>query len=567
VNGFGQGQLNENKTTNNLVELTLNYNKKVGSVNMEIVGGYSYQSFKNEYYWAVARGFTDYSSFGKMEEQLRDSYRGGKDHADLYPTVNNWGVTNDLRGGSITRGMFTSGIDKDGNLTQLQYGRPYNVTVSAIAANYYDQTDYLQSYFGRGNFTISDKYIITATVRVDGSSKFGSDNRYGVFPSGAVAWKLDQEGFMPDFFNSFKVRAGYGIVGNQDGLGYGEFIRRDRWSDAGVGSSREINLPGTTAQGSANPELKWEETAQASGGIDFAILDSKLSGSFDVYVKNTTDLLLRRNAAQPSNQNIIFDNLDATVQNKGWELSLSYLAIDKTDASFTISGNVSHNKNELQDFAGALDAGTIYGQGLTGAYAQRLSGGYPLFSYHLREFEGFDDVGQPIGDDQVFVGKSALPTWNMGLSLNATYKAFDIAMYFTGQFGQYVYNNTANAFFTAGSINNARNVTPDVLTNGEAGTAEAAVSTRFLEKGDFVRMQNLSIGYNVPLGDMKYIKKLRFYLTGQNLFVITDYSGLDPEVSTNPADSGLLNGLPTAGIDYAAYPRPRVFTIGLNASF
>lgn len=573
VLGFGQGQLNENKTTNNLVELTLNYTKKIGSVNMEIVGGYSYQSFRNKYFWAVARGFDDYTSFSAMENDLRNSFDAADAVAsDTYGNYNNWGVGNDIRPPEPVGvpGMFVSGINfgGDGSLEQTTgLPRPSGVSVDAMGANFYDNTDYLQSYFGRGNFTISDKYIITATLRVDGSSKFGENNRYGVFPSGAVAWKLDQEDFMPDFFNTFKLRAGYGIVGNQDGLGYGEYYRRDRWADVSVGSARQIFIPGTNPQGSTNPDLRWEETAQASVGIDFAILDSKLSGTFDVYDKKTTDLLLRRNAAQPSNQVIIFDNLDATVQNKGWELSLTYDVIDKTDATFSISGNVSHNTNELQDFAGALDAGTIYGQGLTGAYAQRLAGGHPLFSYHLRKFEGFDSNGQPIGDEQVFVGKSALPTWNMGLSFNASYKAFDFAMYFTGQFGQYIYNNTENAFFTAGSINNARNVTKNVLTNGEAGTAEAAVSTRFLESGDFVRMQNFTLGYNVQLKEMKYIKKLRFYLTGQNLFVITDYSGLDPEVSTNPANDGLLNNLPTAGIDYAAYPRPRVFTIGLNASF
>src|SRR5690606_28797307 len=213
------------------------------------------------------------------------------------------------------------------------------------------------------------------------------------------------------------------------------------------------------------------------------------------------------------------------------------------------------------------DAGTIYGQGLTGAYAQRLAGGHPLFSYHLREFEGFDESGQPIGDNQVFVGKTALPTWNMGFSINARYMGFDLSMYFTGQYGHYLYNNTRNAFFTAGSINNARNVTPDVLTSGEAGAAEAAVSTRFLESGNFTRMQNLTLGYNLPLTDSRFLKSFRVYLNAQNLFVITDYSGLDPEVSTSPADANLLNSLPTAGIDYAAYPSPRTFMIGLNYSF
>jgi TonB-dependent SusC/RagA subfamily outer membrane receptor len=569
VTGYGQGQLDENRNTNNLVEATLNFNKTIGKVNIEAVGGYSFQSFHNQWNWGVAKGFTDFKNFNNMESELRNSFDAGQSAAaQLYGDYNNWGVTSDLRNASQTSGGFVSGIDLNTNvLAQKYFARPAGVTVGGIAANYYDQTDFLQSYFGRANFTISDKYVITATVRADGSSKFGSNNRYGIFPSGAVAWKMHEEEFMPDFLNTFKLRAGYGIVGNQDGLGYGEFRRRVRWSDAGIGDARDITLPGQSTQGFANPNLRWEQTSTAGLGFDYGILDEKLSGSFDLYVKNTTDLLLKGNSAQPAQNPTYFQNLDATVQNKGWEFSLSYAVVDKKDATFTISGNVSHNKNMLKDFSGALDAGTINGQGLSGAYAQRLAGGHPLFSYHLRDFAGFDKNGQPIGDEQKFVGKSALPTWNTGVSMNATFKGFDLAMYFTGQFGQYIYNNTANAFFTAGSINNARNVTKNVLTSGEAGTAEAAVSTRFLEKGDFFRMQNFTVGYNLKLGDVKAIKKLRVYVTGQNLFVITKYSGIDPEVSSAPASANLLNGLPTAGIDYASYPRPRTFTIGLNASF
>jgi len=568
VQGFGQGQLNENKSFNNLVELTLNYTKKMGSIDIDIVGGYSFQSFRNQWNWASARGFTS-TEFGAMEDELRSSYDAGVAGAGaVHNTYNNWGVSNDLRNGTETTGGFVSGINTgEGTLSQGYFTRPSGIGVEAIAANYYDQTDYLQSYFARGNFTISDKYIITATLRIDGSSKFGSENTYGVFPSGAVAWKISEEEFMPDFFSTMKLRAGYGVVGNQDGLGYGEFIRRERWSDVGIGSSREIGVPGTTTQGSVNPGLKWEETSQFAVGVDFGILNEKIYGSFDYYNKQTTDLLLRRDAAQPAVANQIYDNLDATVENKGWELSLTYEAIDTDDVSFSIGGNVAKNNNMVKDFGGELNAGQIYGQGLSGAYAQRLAGGYPLFSYHLREFEGFDANGQPIGDNQTYLNKSALPTWNTGASINVRYKSLDLAAYMTGQFGHYIYNNTQNGFFTAGSINNARNVTTDVLTSGESGAAEAAVSTRFLEKGDFFRMQTLSLGYTVGLNSDSWIKSLRFNLTAQNLFVITKYAGLDPEVSSNPANSQLLNSLPTAGIDYTAYPRPRTFTLGLNASF
>jgi len=574
ITGFGQGQINENSNVNNLVEVYLDYSKQLGNVKVEAVGGYSYQNFNNKWNWVTARGFTDPNSFSSMESELRNNFDAVDAAASaLYGSYNNWGVTNDLRNagaGNPTTGGFVNGITfgNPGSLERKFFNRPSGATLAGVAANFYDQTDILQSYFGRGNFTISDKYLFTATVRIDGSSKFGDKFQYGVFPSAAAAWKLDKEAFMPDAISTLKLRAGYGIVGNQDGLGYGEFIRRERWGDAGVGDAREITVPGTSATGNVNPELKWEETTTFNVGLDFGILKDKLTGTFDVYTKNTTDLLLRVIPAAPSPiVGLQFENLDATVENKGWELGLSYAAIDKDDASLTISGNVSQNKNMLRDFAGALDAGTIYGQGLTGAYAQRLSGGNPLYSYHLREFEGFDSNGQPIGDNQTFIGKSALPEWNMGISISAQYKAFDLALFGTGQFGSYIYNNTQNAFFTAGSINNARNVTKDVLTSGEAGSAEAAVSTRFLYSGDFFRMQNITLGYNVKLGENKYIRKLRFYTTGQNLFVITKYNGLDPEVSSSPAGFDLLNGLPTAGIDYAAYPRPWILQIGLIASF
>lgn len=568
VFGFGQGQLNENRTTSNLLELTLNYTKKTDNVAIEVVGGYSVQSFRNKYNWATGRGFTDYSSFDKMQDELQSSFDAGQRMASSYGTYSNWGISDVLQyEGNNLVGGFVNSVDLTNREFSTDFvGRPNGATIDAIAANFYDRTDFLQSYFGRANFTISDKYLITATVRADGASKFGADNRYGVYPSGAFAWKLSEEEFMPELFSTFKLRLGYGIVGNQDGLGYGEASRIARFGDASVGSARQIGVPGGATFGSINPGLRWESTAQTSVGFDFGILNEKLSGSFDVYSKNTTDLLLRVNAAQPSLQDQIFSNLDATVQNKGWEFTLNYTPIETDNATLTFSGNISHNKNEVKDFSGVLDAGTIYGQGLTGAYAQRLAGGHPLFSYHLRQFEGFDDNGQPIGDNQTFVGKTALPTWNMGFTVSGTYKAFDFQMFFTGQYGHYVYNNTMNAFFTAGSIQNARNVTPEVLTSGEAGTAEAAVSTRFLEKGDFTRLQNLTIGYRLPL-ENKSIKNLRFYFTGQNLLLLTNYSGLDPEVSTSPADFNLLNGLPTAGIDYVAYPRPRTFTIGLTASF
>jgi iron complex outermembrane receptor protein len=220
----------------------------------------------------------------------------------------------------------------------------------------------------------------------------------------------------------------------------------------------------------------------------------------------------------------------------------------------------------VEDFTGSVQTGGINGQGLTNAYAQLLAGGQPLFSYYLREFGGFDANGQslyPNGDVQTFVGKSALPTTNIGFSTRLEYRNWDFSTFLTGQMGFWVYNNTENAFFTQGALNSGSNVTRNVIGNGEAINNAPDVSTRFLEKGDFLRLQNATLGYNFDLQPDSFLKSVRVSLTGQNLFLITNYTGLDPEVNTDKS----LNGIPTAGIEYTAYPRPRTVTLGLNASF
>jgi iron complex outermembrane receptor protein len=195
----------------------------------------------------------------------------------------------------------------------------------------------------------------------------------------------------------------------------------------------------------------------------------------------------------------------------------------------------------------------------------------------MAEFTGFDSNGNPtyrdidsngIGDnnnDKFFVGEDALPDVTSGLNINFSHKNWIASASFYGQFGFSVYNNTANALFNAGQLANGGNVTRDVLNSGESPSASADVSTRFLERGDFVRLQNATIGYQVPLADTKTFKSVLLSVTGQNLFLITGYNGLDPEVNTDGAN--FLNGIPTAGIDYMAFPRPRIFTFSVIARF
>ena len=392
------------------------------------------------------------------------------------------------------------------------------------------------------------------------------ENQYGIFPSAAVAWKIHED-LNIDGIDNLKLRVGYGITGNQQGLGYGNFIRRERFGGIGIDDGGNINMPGTFVTSFANPDLKWEETTSSGIGLDFAFDNFRLTGSVDVYKKETDGLLLSIPAAQPSPQPFFFKNLDATVLNQGVEVALNYQLVRGSEWNWEIGFNAAYNENEVQDFGGLIEAARIYGQGLSGAFAQMLAGGRPLFSYFLRDFQGFDSAGQPIGDTQQFVDKSALPDLTGGLSTSISKGNWNFNMYFSGMFGHYIYNNTENALFTAGAIANARNVTKNVITAGESGSAEAAVSTRFLESGDFIRLQSASLGYNVPLNQDSMFDTMRIFLNGQNLLLFTDYTGLDPEVSSTPGTGALLSGIPTAGIDWAAYPKPRTVSLGINVKF
>ena len=560
VFGNGVGGINDLNTESKLLEATLNYKKDFENSSLDILAGYSFQDFQRD--GRNIRGWGFYTSdLNDMGQALEDTANRIEDNIE--GDYQQYGYAGNIEGGIFVNRLFPEPA------TDFIVGLG-NLGVKSLFTDTFDNTDEIQSFFGRINYSIADKYLFTATVRADGSSRFGEDNQYGYFPSGAFAWKINNEGFVGDAVSTLKLRLGYGITGNQEGLGYGNFTQRQRYAGAGIGDGGEINIPGIVDVSFPRPELQWEETTQYAAGLDFGFSDDRLSGSVDVYRKETTDLLFNVLAAQPSVQPFIFQNLpDSKVVNEGIEFSLSYDILDGDNVSWNASFNVAYNKNMVEELQGEFNAGTIRGQGLTGAFAQKLQAGQPLFSYFLREFEGFDPAtGQPIQNDvQEFVGKSALPDLSGGFSTSFSYKNWTASAYLAGQFGHYIYNNTANAFFTAGAFRGGRNVPLDVLTTGESFDAAAEVSTRFLESGDFIRMQNATISYAWPLKEDAFFSNLVLSVTGQNLFVITDYSGLDPEVSSSPAGADLLNGLPVFGIDYSSFPRPRTFTLGFNAKF
>lgn len=552
--GQGQGALGQVDVTGKLLDITLTYNKEFENSRLTALVGYSFQSYQRAGKDIRALGFGSTelnqmisdlgSATSVIESQLSGSYQ-------------QFGYNSN---GTFVNRLFPTVSQNE------SVASPTGVPISAVSGNYFDYTDELQSFFGRAEYSIADKYIITGTLRVDGSSRFGPNNQYGYFPSGAFAWKLNEEDFIGDAFSTLKLRLGYGITGNQEGLGYGNFTVRQRFANIGIDQNQNINPPGLAIQSFTNDDLKWEETNQANIGLDFGFANDRFTGSVDVYHKTTNDLLLQQEAAQPSPQDFYFGNLDAKVINKGVEVAMSYDIIQMEDVTWNLGFNAAYNDNMVKDFDGLIQTGEINGNGLTGAYAQLLAGGQPLFSYYLREFGGFDENGisiYPEGDVQQFVGKSALPKVTLGINTSVSYKNWDFNAFLTGQYGFYVYNNTENAYFTAGIIGVGKNITKDVLGNGESNANAADVSTRFLEKGDFLRLQNASLSYNVPLSGQGALKSLRLSMIGQNLFIITDYSGLDPEVNVPKS----LNNIPSLGIDYTAFPRARTVTLGISATF
>ncbi len=567
IQDTGFGVYNTLDRESKLLEATLNYKKDFGDSNLDVLVGYSFQDFQSSGRNAAGRGFST-TNLGQMRKDLTNTVNAAQ--ASISGSFQQFYYGTNTTSLIVNR-LFPTVVAQDES--PLTFTR----SVSAISADTFDNTDELQSFFGRVNYSIDGKYLFTGTVRADGSSRFGPENSYGIFPSGAFAWQMGEEDFVGENISTLKLRLSAGITGNQSGLGYGNFVARQRFSGIGIGNDGVINPNGLQIVATDVPDLKWEPTLNLNVGLDFGFNNDRFNGSLDVYQNTTSDVLLRTPPAAPAVDPFQFGNVDAKIVNQGIELALGYEWINSADLSFSTNFNIAYNENEVQDFASSINTGEINGQGLSGAFAQRFEAGQSLFSYYMAEFAGLDANGQPTyvdangdgtGDvftDKVFVGEDALPDVTTGLSLNLTYKNWDVSAYFAGQFGFSVYNNTANGFFTSGSITNARNVTQDLINSGEAAGTSADVSTRYLEKGDFVRFQNANIGYNIPLSGDGTFKTMRLSLSGQNLFLITDYSGLDPEVTVSTGDLG--SGVPTRGIDWAAFPNPRTITFGINATF
>jgi len=498
VTGNGRGIQQDNRLQSTLVEHTLTYNVNIAKNPLTLLGGYSYQNFRS------------FSEFNVSSNTTT-------------PNV----LVKDL-------GAFKNKVPTFGDSTRNE----------------------LQSYFTRLNYSINDKYLITGTLRVDGSSKFGENNKYAYFPAVAAKWKLVNENFIPkSVFSDLSIRVNYGLTGNQEYPGLAALAVTRRNLD---GSQDQLNA--------ANPNIKWETTTQYGVGLDFAIFKGRLSGTVDYFNKSTEDLIFLQDYAQPAAFSRRWTNLDGNIINKGLEVGLNAQVVQGNKFSWEVLYNMTFLENTIENFGNStVITGDINGQGLSGAYVQTIRNNFPLSSFNLPTFAGYDNNGFAIyPNDAAFgVQGSALPRFNAGLTNNFTYGKWNTSFFINAITGFYLYNNTANALFTKGSLRNGRNVTVEVANSEENPLNAPEVSTRFLEKGDFIRLSNASLGYTFDIKESKNIKSLRLSLAGQNLLLITNYSGLDPEVNTNKA----LNSVPSRGIDYTAYPNARTFTFGINASF
>lgn len=437
----------------------------------------------------------------------------------------------------------------------------------------------LQSFFGRANFNYKSKYLLTATMRADGSSKFGANEQYGYFPSVGAAWRMSEEDFLANSsISNLKLRLNWGITGNQE---FGAGSAQTQFGPTGDGSGIEqTNV--------ANPDLRWESTTQYGIGLDYGFMNNKIRGSIDYFYKTTSDLLFRLPAIQPApNVNYWTNFDDIEVLNSGVEFSINATLIEKNDFTFDISYNMAFLSNEIKNVSGqfplGIQTGAVSGRSLSGQTAQLLYDNQPLYAFYLPVFEGYDGSGNPIykdtnGDgvinpnfdgpegssDRAFVGDPN-PDITVGIALNATWKDFDFNANFNGAYGHQIYDNTSAALFYKGAVASGDNSTYESVNSDAADNGGPFLSDKDLKSGDFMRLSNLTVGYTLSSDQLKqnWIESLRIYATGQNLFIITPYDGFDPEVNKNKQ----VDGVPSFGIDYMAYPRSRGFLLGLNLNF
>ncbi|CAI8161544.1 MAG: TonB-dependent receptor SusC [Flavobacteriales bacterium UBA4585] len=488
------------QVSSQVLETYLNYDAEVGGNMLNLIGGYSWQENNYEGFGATAYDFvTDNYSF------------------------------NNLDGGG-----------------RAQLGDKYS----------YRGASRLVSFYTRANYDIGGKLMLTGTVRRDGSSKFGANNKWGVFPSLAAALRLSEFDFVPESFSDLKLRAGWGVVGNEAIGEYQSIARIGTGSNAVIGGSP---TSGTGYLNPANPSLRWESTASTNVGLDWELNDGKFYGSLDVFQKNTSDLLLTVPAPAPSVAPTLLANVGAT-SNTGFDLMLNYALVSTSDFGWDIGFNLSRSRLMIEDLGTNSDilTGAISGAGQSGAFAQKLVVGEAYGTFYGLVYDAsantYSDEAQVIG--------LAQPDFTYGFLNTFRFGKFNASVFFRGQQGGSVFNNTAMEYTTLDNLNtNINLLAPALDFTDDMLTSTPTYSSQWIEDASFLRLDNLNISYDVDVKGSQWLNSAVVGLSGQNLLLLTNYSGYDPEVNT--AASG--NGAPSLGVDYTNYPRAR--TIALNVKF
>lgn len=420
------------------------------------------------------------------------------------------------------------------------------------------------AFFGRVMYNYDEKYIASVSLRRDGSSRFGSNNKWGWFPAVSLGWRISQENFLKDvkWLDELKLRAGFGMTGNQDFDNYkslfliktnGNFYYDGQWSTAYAPASN------------ANPDLSWEKKSEYNVGLDFSFLGGRLGGTLDYYYRLTTDLLYDYTVpVPPYDYSTLFTNV-GKISNSGIEVTINAIPIKTKNIIWNTAITLAHNDNKLISFTNEEFSGQEYRIGWLntplGCYSQRLIEGESIGTFYGPEYDGIRSSGsikvvQSNEKEWVKLG-NAYPICDLGWSNNVKLWDFTVSATFRASIGAKAFNQMRAVYENITELG-LKNVLSSWLDEPEY-TGKVVYCSKYLENASFLKLDNLTVNYNVPLKDRKIVKSLNFSLTGQNLFVLTGYSGVDPEVSR----SGLTPGI--EGLSY--YPRTRVFTFGASIKF
>ena len=490
-----------------LIETIVRYDQRFGKHGIEALAGYSWQYFVNEGDRTSAQGF------------LSDEFK--------------W------------------------------YSLQAASTISSVST--FKGSNTLVSFYSRANYNYDDRFLVTGTVRRDGSSRFGSGNKWGVFPSGSAAWRISKENFFQfKAISDLKIRVSYGATGNQE-IGNLNSITTLGATTTGyiVGGQRITTV---LPQQYANPNLKWEQTGQFDAGIDFALFEGRLRGTVDYYVKKTTDLLLRIPVPSPTAVSTQLANV-GSVQNKGVEIDIAGKIIDKTDFKWQSSFNISFNKNKVlslsnEQYSGRnIQMAPLQGTVSLGKFAQLIIPGQPLGTFWGPQFTGISGGKETFVNGPDTIIGNAQPKFIFGFINTINYKNWTLNFLFRGSVGNDVFNLTAANMSYLSNLP-GKNVLASAIASGIARDAPKTFSSRWIENASFVRLDNMTLSYNIDLKNT-FIYSANVFLTGQNLLLISNYSGLDPEVNAEISRTGTA----PLGVDYLGYPRARTISLGVNVTF